>query len=110
MSKSGVLRVETLGTLCRLRNLASLAPTAVQSPPDAPNRPTGRFPVSRRVNRNSLNQNVFEFCPHAQSQPVESRARWCLGAAKSWLFEICLFMVWLPQASALFPYPSLYYN
>ena len=34
------------------------------------------------VNRNALNQNVFEFCPHAESQPVESRARSCVGASE----------------------------
>jgi hypothetical protein len=34
------------------------------------------------ANRNALNQNVFEFIPAPQSQPVKSRARWCLGASK----------------------------
>ena len=76
MSKSGALQVEKLGRLCRVRNLARLAPSGVPGCRcrESPHRPV---PQSPAVNRNSLNQNVFEFVPAPQSQPVERRARWC---------------------------------
>ena len=39
-------------------------------------------PQSQVVNRNCLNQNVFEFVLAPQSQPIETRARWSFGVRK----------------------------
>lgn len=55
----------------------------------APNQPAGREPA---VNRNALNQNVFEFVLALRSQANESRARWSVGAC-----QIRGFQIWLSK-------------
>src|SRR6266478_5565569 len=55
-------------------------------------------PHSLVVDRNALNQNVFEFVPAPQSQLVKSRARWCPGASKILAIRDWLSKVWLCKA------------